>query len=147
MSWSIGSRVACPSANPAAEPDAIAGFTLIEVIVAFAVAGLLLVMLSRALEMGVVGTARVKSADEAAILAESALDPLGVITPLRDGDTADLDHGAYHIHVTVDRYTGPDAPRAQGYLTLYRVSATVAWREMLRRRALTLTTLRLGRQG
>lgn len=147
MSSSIGSRVACPSANPAAKPGAIAGFTLIEVIVAFAVAGLLLVMLSRALEMGVVGTARVKSADEAAMLAELALDPLGIITPLRDGDTADLDRGAYHIHVTVDRYVGSNAPRVQGYLTLYRVSATVAWREMLHRRALTLTTLRLGRQG
>ncbi len=79
--------------------------------------------------MGVVGTARVKSADEAAILAESALDPLGIITPLKDGDTADLDRGAYHIHVTVDRYAGSDAPRVQGYLTLYRVSATVSWRE------------------
>jgi general secretion pathway protein I len=147
MSSSIGSRVACRSASRAAEPDAAAGFTLIEVIVAFAVAGLLLVILSRALGLGVMGTARVKSADDAAILAESALDPLGVITPLKDGDTADLDRGAYHIHVTVDRYADSAAPRVPGYLTLYRISATVAWREMLRRRDLTLTTLRLGPQG
>lgn len=147
MSLSIGLQAASRSPSRAAEPGGAAGFTLIEVMVAFAVATLLLVALSRALGLGVMGTARAKSAEEAAILAESALDPLGVIAPLKDGDRADLDRGAYHVHVAVDRYVDANAAHVQGYLTLYRLSATVAWREGPRRRALTLTTLRLGPQG
>jgi general secretion pathway protein I len=126
-------------------PDA--GFTLIEVMVAFAVAALLLVVLSHALGLGAVGTARVQSAEAATILAQSALDPLGVIAPLKDGDRADLDHGDYHVHVAVDRYKDGDAPRVQGYLTLYRLSAAVRWREGMRERTVTLTTLRLGPPG
>jgi len=119
----------------------------VEVMVAFAVAAILLVVLSRALGLGVMGSARVKSAEEAAILAESALDPLGVVTPLKDGDVADLDDGAYHLHVTVDRYADPNVVRAQGYVALYRLRATVLWRDGPRQRALTLSTLRLGPQG
>lgn len=134
MSLSIGSPAACRSASRAAEPGGGAGFTLIEIIVAFAVAALLLVVLSRALGLGIESTARVKSADEAVILAESALAPLGVIAPLKDGDTADLDRGIYHVHVAVDRYADSDASRVQGYLTLYRVSATVSWSEAHQRR-------------
>ena len=141
MSWSIGSRDAYRWRNPEA------GFTLIEVLVAFAVAALLLVVLSRGLGLGMLSTARVKSAEEATILAQSALDPLGVIAPLRNGDRADLDHGAYHIHVAVDRYDDANGPHADGYLKLFRLSATVDWREGLRARSLTLTTLRFGPEG
>ena len=122
-----------------------AGFTLIEMIVAFAVAGLLLGVLVEALGLGAAGTERMAYASDAAILAESALDPLGVLSPLTDGDVADLERGPYHLHVTVRRYDG--APQAAGYLALYRLNATVAWREGARERSLTLSTLRLGPSG
>ncbi|HUB96165.1 MAG TPA: type II secretion system protein [Stellaceae bacterium] len=126
---------------------AIAGFTLIEVMVAFAVAAILMVVLSRALGLGVVATARVKSQGDAVLIAESTLDSMGTVTPLKDGDTADLDEGGYHIHATVDRYVDPARPTSHGYLALYRVRATVMWREARQRRSLTLTTLRLARPG
>lgn len=143
---SIGSPAASRSQPPAGE-GATAGFTLVETIVAFAIAALLLVAFSHALGLGVAGTERVRAAEEAALLAESALEPLGVIAPLRDGETADLDHGAYRIHVAVERYADGATPRAHGYLALFRLSATVLWHEGRQDRSVTLTTLRLGRPG
>jgi general secretion pathway protein I len=143
-SW-IGLPAASRSRRPAAELGSAAdGFTLVEVLVGFAVAGLLLVVLSRAVGFGVVATTRVQSTDTALLWAQSALDQLGVVAPLRNGDAADLKEGTYKLHVTVERYDDGDAPRLRGYLTLYRLRATVRWHEGMYDRSLMLTTLRLG---
>ena len=141
MSPSTGLRAASRSSSPEC------GFTLIEVVIAFAIAALILVMLSQALGVGIAGTSRATSSEEATILAQSALDPIGVIAPLRDGDTADLDRDGYHVHVDVSRFADPSAPHTEGYLKLFRLSATVAWRGRLAAHTLTLTTLRLGPEG
>jgi hypothetical protein len=105
-------------------------------------------VLLRALGLGVTGAARVRAESDAAILAESALDPLGIIAPLKDGDSAELDSGPYRVRVAVQRYgEGATTRAAQAYLVLYHLSATVVWREGRRERSLTLTTLRLGPNG
>jgi general secretion pathway protein I len=141
MSLSIG----LPAVSRSPSPDR--GFTLIEVLVALTVAALLLVALSRAIGTGMVGAVRATSIEKATMLAQSALDPLGVIAPLRDRDSADLDRDGYHVHVAVSRYEVPGVPHIQGYLKLFRLNATVAWREGFATRSLSLTTLRLGPEG
>jgi len=143
MSLSTGLPDVFRSSRPAGE----AGFTLVEVMVAFAIAAAALIVLARALGMGLTGTARVKSADAAVVLAQSALDPLGIVAPLKDGDRAQVERDGYHVSVAVDRYAGDNVPRAQGYLVLYRLTATVQWREGAQARSLSLTTLRLGPRG
>ena len=107
---------------------------------------MLLAALGRSLGLGMDVTGRVRNADAAALLAESALDPLGVATPLHDGESVEVTNGPYRLRVAVDRYD-EEGERARSYLALYRLSATVRWQEGLRERSLTLTTLRLGPNG
>jgi general secretion pathway protein I len=120
------------------------GFTLIEVLVAFAIAALLLVALLRVLALSLGAGERSELYTRATVLAESTLDAVGVVSPLVEGEGAELSEGPFHVHAAVERYHAPGDPDTAQYLVLYRVSATVSWREGSRSRALTLTTLRLG---
>ena len=112
---------------------------------AFAVAGILLVAVLRTVALGLDGSRRSESVTRAAILAESALDALGTVSALADGDTAEITDGPFRIDTAVERYRGPDAPAAEGqYLVVFRLSVTVSWRERGRERTVSLSTLRLG---
>jgi general secretion pathway protein I len=140
MSWSIGSAAVSRSRR-------IEGFTLVEVLVAFTIAALLLVAVLRILTVGLDGAERSEAYTRATIIAESTLDTLGVVTPLKDGDAAELSDGPFRIHAAVERYREPGAEsQATQYLVLYRVSAAVSWREGRRERSVSLSTLRLGPQ-
>ena len=137
MSRSTGSPAASRSR---AEP----GFTLIEVLVAFAIAALLLVALLRGLALGLDAGERSELYTRATLLAESTLDAVGVVAPLAEGDGAELADGPFRVRAAVEHYDTPGAT-AQ-YLVLYRVTVTVDWREGRHPRSVTLTTLRLGPQ-
>lgn len=121
------------------------GFTLVEVLVAFAVASLLLVAILRALGLGLTDSARTDAYTSATMLAESALDTLGVVVPLKEGSAVTRD-GPFRIDASVARYRDPDGRDAgrRQYLVLYRVTAKVSWREGARDRSVVLSTLRLG---
>lgn len=131
--------IGLPAASPSTRADR-SGFTLIEVLVAFAIAALLLVALLRILTLSLAGSERSEIVTRATLLAQSTLDAMGVVAPLTEGDAADLESPPFHIHATVERYG--EAGTSPQYLVLYRVSATVSWRE----RAVSLSTLRLGPQ-
>jgi len=121
-----------------------AGFTLLEVLIAFTVASFLLVAVLRALTLGLDGSQRSEAYTRATILAESTLEAMGVTAPLRDGDEAELQKGPFHISASVRRYSDPSLPQGPAqYLVLYRVSATVSWRERRQERSVSLETLRL----
>lgn len=144
MSRWIGSPAASCSMRRHADRN---GFTLIEVLVAFAIAALLLVALLRILTLSLGASERSELVTRATILAQSTLDAVGVVAPLAEGDSAELVNGPFHIHAAVERYRGPGAvDGATQYLVLYRVSATVSWREGRRPRSVSLSTLRLGPQ-
>jgi general secretion pathway protein I len=134
--------------SPAASRSHPEGFTLVEVLVAFAIAATLLLAVLSILTMSLEGGERSEAYTKATILAESTLDSLGVVTPLRDGDTADLVDGPFSVHVAVERYQDPeaetDAASAVQYVVLYRVSAAVTWRLHGRQNAISLRTLKLG---
>jgi general secretion pathway protein I len=120
------------------------GFTLIETLVAFSVAVLVLSVLLPALTFGLVGGKRAANVTDATILAESVLDTVGVATALADGDVAELDSGPYHVRTTTQRYVDPAAPSGAGqYVVLYALTATVGWREGGQNRTVSLATLRL----
>ena len=128
-----------------AAPDSSRGFTLLEVLVAFTIAALLLVAVMRTIASGLDGGRRADTYTRATILAESTLDATGTVAPLSDDDVADVANGRFRIHTAVARYDGPAAPSGIGqYLVLYRLTATVSWREGRRDQAVSLSTLRLG---
>jgi general secretion pathway protein I len=123
------------------------GFTLIEVLVAFTIAALLLVAVLRILTLGLDDGERAEAFTRATIIAESTLDAIGVVTPLKPGEAAELRDGPFRILASVERYHEPDAPSdEQRYLVFYRVSATVSWLDGRRHRSVELSTLRLGPQ-
>jgi general secretion pathway protein I len=123
------------------------GFTLIEVLVAFTIAAVLLVAVLRILTLGLDGGKRAEAFTKATIIAESTLDAIGVVTPLKPGEAAELRDGPFRILASVDRFHEPgEATDGARYLVFYRVSATVSWLEGRRRRTVSLSTLRLGPQ-
>jgi general secretion pathway protein I len=120
------------------------GFSLIEVLVAFTIAALLLVVILRGLTLDLAGAARTDAYTAATLLAESTLDALGVVTPLAPG-TAETRDGRFRIAASVERYHDPAGVGGDGqYVVLYRVAAAVFWRESGRERSVSLWTLRLG---
>ncbi|HXZ02414.1 MAG TPA: prepilin-type N-terminal cleavage/methylation domain-containing protein [Stellaceae bacterium] len=144
MSRWIGLPAASRSTRRRADPD---GFTLIEVLVAFAIAALLLVALLRILTLSLGAGERSERVTRATILAQSTLDAVGVVAPLAEGDVAELVNGPFRIRAAVERYRGSGAGEGTTqYLVLYRVSAAVSWREGRRLRSVSLSTLRLGPQ-
>ncbi len=125
-----------------------AGFTLLEVIVAFAVLALALVLLLGTLS----GSAREvrwsADAGRAALHAQSLLDQVGVGEPLRPGvRDGEFEDGRYRWTLHVDRYVdptrrGPDTIDP-GAARLLLLALDVEWGDGGPRERLQLQSLRL----
>src|SRR6185312_10323650 len=120
------------------------GFTLIEVLVAFALAALLLVPLLRIFSGGVGALSRSERAGEAALWAQSVLEARNGDAPLAAGtEEGDLP-GGYHWQRTVSLYSdATTSPQIGAPLVPYDVTLAVSWNERGRARAVTLETLKL----
>ena len=127
------------------------GYTLIEVIVAFAVLALALTLL-----LGILSgaTRQVRWADEAgraALHAQSLLDQTGVGEALQPGqDEGEFEDGRYRWSLEVEPYRDPSSqPGAQpvdpGAPQLLRLELLVQWGEGGPRQRLQLQSLRLVR--
>ncbi|MGD9511058.1 MAG: prepilin-type N-terminal cleavage/methylation domain-containing protein [Geminicoccaceae bacterium] len=114
-----------------------AGFTLIEVLVAFTVAGLLLAAAYRLIALGLDRDVEAGREVTAALLAQSLLVDGGPGLP---GERRGQFPEGYRFRVTVRPVTAP--PGAAGLL---RIEATVGWSERDPERSVTLTTERLSR--
>ena len=121
------------------------GFTLIEVLVAFTIAAVLLLPLLRGYSEGVAGATRTDAYTAATLLAESTLETFGPGTALVDGGGLDQQEGRYHVSVTVQRYQGEGSmPPSPLVATPYEIAVTVSWPEAARLETVALRTLRLG---
>jgi general secretion pathway protein I len=134
--------------------DRTAGFTLLEVVVALAIAGLSLVLLFRAGADGVVAVDTATRAEEAVERAQSHLAAVGNDVPLRPGETEGDDGGGYRWRVRVDPVAAwPIAPIGSGRIrggaaspysrTLYDVEVAISWRGRHHDRSVVLKTQRL----
>ena len=130
-----------PSA-PRIEPDG--GFTLIEVLVAFAIAALLLVPLLRIFSDGGGALTRADRAATAALWAQTVIEARSGEMPMAEGvEGGDLP-GGYHWQRTVTIYSDDGMSIQPGSpLIPYAVTLTVTWSERGRSRAVTLDTLAL----
>jgi general secretion pathway protein I len=115
---------------------AAAGFTLIEVLVAFAVAGLLLAAAYRLIALGLDRDVEAGREVTAALLAQSLLADAG-----QPGERRGQLPGGYRFRVTARPAPAPSG----GAAGLIRVEATVGWSERDPERSVTLTTERLAR--
>jgi general secretion pathway protein I len=118
------------------------GFTLIEVMVAFAILmlalGTLLPVFGQMLDRGARGQEEVR----AAALAQSLLDRVGADLPLTDGRT-DGEAEGFGWHLLI-RPHGNSEDQANWVATAHEVELTVAWHVGGRVREERFSTIRLG---
>jgi general secretion pathway protein I len=121
------------------------GFSLLEILVAFAVLALALGVLLRIFG----GAARISGvADQyarAAVIAESLLAAADGETPLQPGETSGSVDETFHWTMSVNPYQGEDPIQFAENLPLvpYQVDLKVQWEEGDESRTYELTTLRL----
>jgi general secretion pathway protein I len=111
-----------------------AGFTLLEVMVAFVIASLASIVLYQAGFNGAAETATAARYQEAVVRAQSRLTSIGALTALRPAQLSGDDGGGFHWRLTI----APE--KSNGTLTLYSVQVI----ESFGNRQVTLATERLG---
>jgi len=118
------------------------GFTLIEILVAFAVAILVLGALYDVYATGLRSSTSSEKYSNAVLLAESGLDALaaGPLTPI---DTTDR-IGGYERRISVRLRPDLASTAARLALFAYEIEVQVAWHEGIRERTVSLSTVRLG---
>ena len=121
------------------------GFTLIEVLVAFTIAAVLLLPLLRSFSAGVASVTRTDAFTAATLIAESTLETAGPGIALVDGGSLDQQTGRYHVSASVHRYVGDGVSPQLGLVAVpFEIVVTVSWQDAARTRSVALRTLRLG---
>jgi general secretion pathway protein I len=120
------------------------GFTLVEILVAFTIATILLAALLRGFSSGMSSSKRTEAYSEALIIADSTLEAFAAGGPVAEGESGDRDDGRFRVATSVHRY-GTAAADGQ-YLVPYEMLVTVSWLEGPRRQSVALRSLRLAPQ-
>ncbi|HUZ74628.1 MAG TPA: prepilin-type N-terminal cleavage/methylation domain-containing protein [Stellaceae bacterium] len=120
-----------------------AGFSLIEVLFALAVVGIALGTAASVFGNGVLGYAVSRDVDTALAVAQEQIAAAGVTAPLQPGTTEGVFAGRFAWHLAVARFDDRAAPAPPAPFGLYRIDASVTWREGPRQREIALSTLRL----
>ena len=120
-----------------------AGFTLIEVVVAFAIVAVALGALLQIFSTGLRGLEATETRVVAARLAQSKLAAIGIEEPLEEGETTGAFDNGYRWETRISAFgdESPTQPRVS--VRAYEVIVTVSWDRGLRQNAISLTTLRL----
>lgn len=119
-----------------------AGFTLIEILVAFTVAALLLAALYQIFSTGLRSSASAENYANAVLLAESGLDALAG-TSIAVGQTTDRISG-YERTTIIRPRPELEPANTQVALRLYEIEVRVAWRDGVRQRSVSLSTITAG---
>jgi general secretion pathway protein I len=127
------------------------GFTLLEVVVALAIAGLALVGLFRAGTGGLFAVDTAARAEEAVQRAQSHLAAVGRDAALVEGEFTGDDGGGYHWALRVRPLTSRQSLGRDGIssstTTLFNVEVVISWPAHAGERAVVLRTLRLATAG
>ena len=120
------------------------GFTLIEVLVALAIAGLGLSLLLEAASSGLESTTVADRYIYASSMAQSRLVLVGHTLPLKKGDYYGDDGGGFHWHIVI---AGPISQGGSGAKTgvgLYPVTVIESWRNGASQKSMSLYSERVG---
>ena len=130
---------------------AAAGFTLLEVVVALAIASLALVGLFQAGSGGLFAVDTAGRAEEALQRAQSHLAAVGRGAAMVEGETSGDDGGGFRWTLHVRRVTQRQGTAADGITpqttTLFDVQVAISWQARGHRREVALRTLRLEASG
>lgn len=119
------------------------GFSLLEVLVAFAILALTLGILIQVFSRALTTTVLSANYSRAATLAEARLNAVGVDFPLEVGEHTGEPEDDLDWRLVIEPYELGDVTW-EPTLTPYLVTAVVSWDEAAGRRQLALSTLRLG---
>ena len=126
----------------------ISGFTLLEVVVALAIAGLALVGFFHAGSSGLLAVDTAARAEEAVQRAQSHLAAVGRDAALIEGELNGDDGGGYHWTLRVRPLSRRQSPGQDGTslatTTLFSVEVAISWPGRAGERSVVLRTLRLG---
>ena len=124
-----------------------AGFTLIEVLVALAIAALGLSALMAAGGQGMRNVSLANAYLEATRRAQTRLDILGVTTPPVAGEHFGDDGGGFtwRVRLTPLGERAPPPGSDKDPLTLYDVTVTIGWKSGADSKSVTLQSQRVGR--
>jgi len=120
-----------------------AGFSLLEILVAFSILALSLGVLLEIFSTALRGVALSEHYTQAALLAESRLADLGADIALESGSFSSGEEEGYRWEVSVSPYAGGDLEAGPGYLEPLVVKVLVSWGELGRERRIQVETLRL----
>jgi general secretion pathway protein I len=123
-------------------PSREAGFTLVEMLVAFTVAVLLLGAVYRVFSAGLRAEGSAEAYAKAVLIAQSSFDTLW-LSPVAEGDVDDR-VGSYARHVSVKRRSDLARDDLRRPLAPYEIGVDVLWRDGLRQRQVSLSAIRLG---
>jgi general secretion pathway protein I len=123
----------------------IRGFTLIEILIAFAILVVSLAVLLQSFSSGIDAVTRTEQATSAILLARSTLDRVGSEIPLVPGEHVGKFENGLSWAVTLEPATADVAPPVNGLLVrLLQVDVTVTGEATI---PITLKTLRLAPAG
>jgi prepilin-type N-terminal cleavage/methylation domain-containing protein len=135
---------------PSCCPKREAGFSLVEVLLAIAIAGLIVAATAGVFRNGLLGHAAADDAATAAALADQKLAEAGITETLRPGSSAGV-FGRFRWRVTVAPFVDKESAGEESAdqdaapaFRLYRVAAQIEWNDGPRRRQYELATVRLG---
>ena len=129
-------------------PSGAAGFTLIEVLLAFVVFALSFTVVLEILTGSMRNTMRAKEYTEVALIAQSVIDQVGLDIPLEAGTHSDGEFGDYHWQLEINPFAGAaDNSRILelGELTgidLLEVEFVISWGTYPRERSNRFSTVK-----
>ena len=120
-----------------------AGFSLLEILVAFVGIAMLLGVLVQLFENGL-DTVRIgERYTRATVIAQSQLAVAGIEQPLEEGVTSGMADEGFHWRMTVTGYSDEQMSAAQHLVRPLTVQVEVSWEEDGEPRMVSLTTIRL----
>ena len=120
------------------------GFSLLEVLVAFAILAITLGVLMQIFSRASLTTIVSSQYSLAASLVESKLAAVGVEIPLEKGSVSGGPEDGFEWEVTMVPFEFDRTFTMEPPATPYRVNATALWQDAGQARRLTISTLRLG---
>jgi len=127
------------------------GFTMLEVLVAFLLAAMLLAVILSGFSTGLSGLSRTAKTAQAALIAQSRLAELGIVEPLEEGEYSGISEDSqvpYRWQVRVQPFDwGYAAELRERGLEMYKIEVDVFWPAALGEQQYQLATLRTARSG